>query len=362
MPYSPCPGMKQTLLYVAFLLLGAPAAGIASPAPPSALTDPATQPAANIILVEGDGFTVSRAQLEEEQRVHQDEVQEMQADGLPPQRIAWLGLQSLINKYVVLARATAADRHESTVNFGTNLREHKAKLKISDAAFEQALARQLAGWGMSRQRWQERGIEHCLGEVVTRRELGTGITDEAVVKYYQDRLINFDVPEKIRAKYLLLCTVDRTSGLRLTPEQMTAKRTELETILRRVRAGEDLAVLARQFSEAGPAKDQSGLYAFSRGQSTAEFEQAAFALKPGEISAIITTDTGDQIVQVIEKIPGRRLGLDEVRPQIRNSIMFEQSDRYLQRLKTEAGIRILDPELKAEAAKPAPASPPAVRR
>jgi peptidyl-prolyl cis-trans isomerase SurA len=79
-------------------------------------------------------------------------------------------------------------------------------------------------------------------------------------------------------------------------------RTELATLRERVLKGEKFSMLATLYSQdPGSAKKGGELGFFSRGEMVSEFESAAFALKPGEVSPIIETQFGFHIIQLIER-------------------------------------------------------------
>ena len=81
-----------------------------------------------------------------------------------------------------------------------------------------------------------------------------------------------------------------------------AERTKIETILQRVRAGEDFAKLADELTEDPSGKGKGGdLGWFGRGVMVKPFEDTAFALKPGEISGVVETPFGFHIVKLEER-------------------------------------------------------------
>ena len=88
------------------------------------------------------------------------------------------------------------------------------------------------------------------------------------------------------------------------PELDTSKqnRPRAEEVLKRARAGEDFTKLAKEFSTEPGAKEKGGdLGWFGHGQMVPEFEQAAFALKPGEISEIVETKFGYHIIKLEDR-------------------------------------------------------------
>ncbi len=79
-------------------------------------------------------------------------------------------------------------------------------------------------------------------------------------------------------------------------------RSKAEDVLKRVRAGEDFAKLASEFSTDPGSKEKGGdLGWFGAGQMVPEFEKAAFALQPGQVSDLVETQFGYHIIKLEER-------------------------------------------------------------
>jgi parvulin-like peptidyl-prolyl isomerase len=100
----------------------------------------------------------------------------------------------------------------------------------------------------------------------------------------------------------------------LTAEQIHARHILVETeeeakkVVERLQAGEDFAALAKELStDTGSAESGGDLGWFPRGQMVTEFEDAAFALEPGQTSAPVQTSYGYHIINLIERDANRAL-------------------------------------------------------
>jgi parvulin-like peptidyl-prolyl isomerase len=112
-------------------------------------------------------------------------------------------------------------------------------------------------------------------------------------------------------------------------------------VLNRLKAGDDFAAVAKEFSQDTSTKDQGGdLGWFPRGRMVPEFEEVAFSLPVGELSEPVKTQYGYHIIKVEERDPNRPLdetALEEARAQA--------LDKWLQEQRAAAQIqRMLTPD------------------
>ncbi len=121
-----------------------------------------------------------------------------------------------------------------------------------------------------------------------------------------------------------------TTYLASHPEMDTDKknREKAEEVLKRARAGEDFGKLAQEFSTDG-SKDKGGdLGWFGQGDMVPEFEQAAYALKPGEISNVVQSKFGFHIIKLEERKTETVDGKPQEKVHARHILISEASNQF----------------------------------
>jgi peptidyl-prolyl cis-trans isomerase D len=145
------------------------------------------------------------------------------------------------------------------------------------------------------------------------------VDDSEIEKYYKDNLGQFQEPEKTKVGRIFLPYTDKDKPLVLA---------QAADVLKRVRAGEDFAELARKFSKDDKAKDGGdwGLSAWTAlpAKETDELR----TIDAGKTSDVIETDAGAAILRVAEKTAAITRPLAEVKTTVKN-ILEDQKAREL---------------------------------
>lgn len=142
------------------------------------------------------------------------------------------------------------------------------------------------------------------------------ISDEELAEYFER-----DRPgERVRARHILLSTQGEVAD-----EQVDSLRALAEELRDRARGGEDFGALAEEYSDdPGSAARGGDLDFFQRGQMVPPFEEAAFALEPGEVSDVVETQFGFHVIQVEDR---ESPTLDDVGEQLRQELQMERMNR-----------------------------------
>jgi peptidyl-prolyl cis-trans isomerase D len=191
---------------------------------------------------------------------------------------------------------------------------------------------------------EKRKIRYAMIDTQAIRER-IAVTPEDVQRHYQDNQQQFSTPEQVRASHILLKTEGKDDA---------AVKKQAEDILAKVKApGADFAKIANQYTEEEIGKTRGGdLDFFPRGQMAKEFEDAAFALQPGQISPVVKSPFGYHVIKLTDRKAAATRSLDEVRTQIEDQIKWERAQAEAQRIADSVAAKLKQPADFDAVAKP----------
>jgi peptidyl-prolyl cis-trans isomerase D len=162
-------------------------------------------------------------------------------------------------------------------------------------------------------------------------------TDAEIQAEYQKSKDTLNVPEQAHASHILIA-VKPDGG----PEADAVARAKAEILTARAKApGADFAKLANDNTEDPSGKGSGGqLPPFSRGQMVPEFEEAAFAMAPGEIRGPIKTQFGYHVIKLASKTSARTRTIEEVRPSISVQLAERQAAAEGDRLAAQLSAKL----------------------
>ena len=141
-------------------------------------------------------------------------------------------------------------------------------------------------------------------------------TAEDVALYYEEHMDEFAIEESIAARHILFKV---EAGADQAVAEATRRRAE--EVYEQIKAGGDFEKLAQTHSDEAATGAQGGfLGTFGRGQMVKPFEEAAFALEPGQVSPPVRTDFGYHIIKVDQKTPAGTRTLAEAENKIRGQL------------------------------------------
>jgi peptidyl-prolyl cis-trans isomerase D len=152
------------------------------------------------------------------------------------------------------------------------------------------------------------------------------LTDEDLRHDYNEHLSDYRVPDRVHVAHILFKTTGKT------PAEVTTLEKTARDVLAQVKAGQDFAELAKQYSEDSSAEQGGDLGWIVRGQTVKEFEDAAFSMKPGQTSDLIKTEYGFHIIKVLDKQTAHLQTFDEVKNGIRADLEKQKLEAAQQNL------------------------------
>ena len=169
------------------------------------------------------------------------------------------------------------------------------------------------------------------------------VSDTQILSYYNSHKDQYRVPERVKVRHIVVSTPGRPK------EELPKLKAKADDLLKQVKAGGDFGKLAEKNSDDPSSNTKGGdLGWIVRGQMSPEIEAATFALKPNEISSVVTAPYGYDILQVLEKEPARLRPYDEVKGEIMGTLRAQVGIERMQTLGDQARAELAKSPQSAE--------------
>lgn len=203
--------------------------------------------------------------------------------------------------------------------------------KSNDLNTDEDLERALAAEGFTLESYKVLARQRLLKQRLISQEVHSKIdvTEEETKNYYSSHSPEFTVNASVKLREIFVGVEERGA------EQAVALA---ETLRKRVtEGGEDFAAVATEASES-PSKEQGGDLGWVEQPDLAEeLEAVVSAMKPGDVSTLLTNDKGSRIIKLEESRPQGLQAYDDVRDAIQAKLREDKSsvefESYLERLK-----------------------------
>jgi peptidyl-prolyl cis-trans isomerase C len=183
------------------------------------------------------------------------------------------------------------------------------------------------GFNERLQYWRRRALRDAYFD----KRVRSSINDAEVRQYYAGQVGTMKQEEELRARHILV-----------------QSREKAREIFEKIAHGSDFAQLARQHSKDPGSKDQGGeLGFFGRGQMVPQFEEAAFKLKPGEVSQPFESQFGWHIVRVDDRRQRPAPPFEAVRDRVVAHMIHRKAQQIAADLRNKAQIEYIDPEIRS---------------
>ena len=245
-------------------------------------------------------------------------------------------LRSLIDNELMLQRAEKAGLVATDADVDARLNELKAPYT------KEEFDKQLKDWGLSLEELKaqirrDESVKKLFNKDITSK---IDITDAEVASFYNANRGSFNLPEPRVHMAQIVVTAQADPNVHNLKNDKAKNEEEagrkMQAIEARLKQGEDFAMMAQNYSEDPTTTPNGGDLGFM-GESaldkvSPELKKLVLSLQPGQMSPVIRTPSGFQILKMISREPAGQRDLSD--PRVQQSIRETLLSRKDQLLKT----------------------------
>ena len=162
-------------------------------------------------------------------------------------------------------------------------------------------------------------------------------TEEEIEAFFAAHKSEYVEPPQVLCQHILVKVEDGD-----TPEKKSAALEKISAIRQRILDGGDFAEEAKQHSDCPSGAQGGSLGWFGHGMMVPEFDQAAFAMKKGEVSKVVTTQFGYHLIYKADEKGGGAQTLvdvhDQIKDLLRHNARGQAMDAFVADLRTTATV------------------------
>lgn len=307
-----------------------------APAPNTEVT--MQKPSSATVLAKVNGVPITQGERDQtaQDMLSRNRMSQQSSPDLIPQ-IEAAALQQLINAELLYQKGQKLKIKDLDKKVDDRVAQIRAQFP-SPADFEKALSSEnLTEKQFSASIRKNIVIDNLLQKEVLEK---ISVTEADAKQFYDKNQDKFKVPEQTRASHILLGADQKASA-----EDKKKAKEKAEAIRKRIVAGEDFAAVATSESTCPSAAKGGDLGYFSKGQMVPAFEEAAFSLKPGQISNVVETQFGYHIIKVTDRKQAETIKFNDVKKKIEDYLKGQQAQKpiaeYIENLRKGAKIEML---------------------
>lgn len=237
-------------------------------------------------------------------------------------------LAMLVQREVLYQEALSRKLSVSDVELEQAWQEELKRVQASLGAKENVSEQELLDWaGVTRESALAEARKEMLVAKVREaiaKEKGVKVSKAEIAEAFEKRKQLFKRPDQCHAKQIF-AAYGTEEGAEPTAEQKERARKRIEKALQRIYAGETFEAVARDLSQA-PDREREGDMGMMPMKALPPFyADAAYALKPGEMSEIIESEFGFHLIKLVEFVPGAEADLEKAEPFLRKMLFDDKA-------------------------------------
>lgn len=187
----------------------------------------------------------------------------------------------------------------------------------------------------------------ALENIVERLSSPITVKEEDVKNFFETNKEQYGQEEALQASHILLGYKGNPNDPSFKPAEEEKKelKAKAEAALKRVKGGEDFAVVAKELSSCPSAARGGDLGSNPKGRMVPEFDEAAWKLKEGEISGVVETKFGFHVIKAGARKPEKKADFDAEKAGIKRILRGQELQKrfgpVMEKLRAEAKVEEL---------------------